>query len=222
MRQPRNMQSLEKSYAPRWSWRAVWAAASITILLYVGLPYLERLSSPGEPDQMVRPVTTVAPPTPLQPPPEPLPQERAQQPQAPELQTPPQRMVLPTAQLHLEAHVGDLAGDFVMGVAFNGDAIGDMIFEIGELDEAPRPVVQLRPQYPPQARLRQQEGYVTVEFIVNPDGSVDAPTVIDAEPSGIFDQAALRAVTRWRFSPGMRRGEAVTVRVRQRVEFRLQ
>lgn len=215
---------MEHGYVPRWSWRAVWTAGSVTLLLYIGLPYLERLSAPGETDTSIRAVTTVAPPVPLQPPPEPIAPERSEQPEPPVMQSPPQRMALPVANLHLQTGVGNIAGDFVVGFAVEdfGTSLEDMIFEMGDLDEPPRPVVQLRPQYPPQARLRQQEGYVTVEFVVNADGSVDAPTVIYAHPSDIFDQAALRAVARWRFSPGMRGGEAVAVRVRQRVEFRLQ
>ena len=221
---PEKRTSIEVGYTPRWSWRAVCMAGSVTLLLYIGLPYLERLSTPSEPDQMIRPITTVAAPVPLQPPPDPIPPESSEQPRPPELQAPQQRVSLPSANLHLQTGVGDVAGDFVVGFSVQdfGEPLDGIIFELGDLDEPPRPVVQLRPQYPPQARLRQQEGFVTVEFVVNTDGSVDSPTVIDAQPQDIFNQAALRAVVRWRFSPGMRGGEAVAVRVRQRVEFRLQ
>ena len=216
--------SVERGYAPRWSWRAAWTAGSVTLLLYVALPYLERLSTPPEPDRILRPVTTVAAPVPLPPPPEPVVDAQRQQQQPPALQVPPQRLSLPAANLQLQPGIGEIAGHFVMEfrVWDFEEPVDGMVFDLGDLDEPPRPIVQLRPQYPPQARLRQQEGYVTVEFVVNTDGSVDSPAVIDAQPRDTFDQAALRAVARWRFSPGMRGGEAVAVRVRQRVEFRLQ
>ena len=202
----------------------MWAAATLTLLLYIGLPYLERLTAPDESEQTVRPVSTVAPPPPTQPPPEPMEREQTEEPRAPELDRPQQRMQLPSANLQLQTGIDDVAGDIVVGFSTT-DFVGsmeDQIFSLGALDEPPRPVVSLRPQYPPQARLRQQEGYVNVEFVVNADGSVSDPVVVDAQPQDIFDQAAIQAVRRWRFSPGIREGEAVAVRVRQRVEFRLQ
>jgi protein TonB len=43
---------------------------------------------------------------------------------------------------------------------------------------------------------------VTVKFTVQTDGSVSNLSVTDAKPRrGIFDQAALRAVARWKFQP---------------------
>ncbi len=219
-----NPKTMEKAYAPTWSWRAVGTAAAVTILLYVGLPYLERLSTPARPALDIRPVTTVVPPVPLQPPPEPRPPESTERRQAPALQAPPRSLVLPPASLSLQVGVGEIAGDFRWGFRLDdfGGEVETLVFALGELDEPPRPIVQLRPQYPPQARLRQQEGFVTVEFIVNADGAVEDPIVMEATPPDLFDQAALRAVARWRFSPGIREGAAVAVRVRQRVEFRLQ
>ncbi|MFU8779493.1 MAG: energy transducer TonB [Kiritimatiellia bacterium] len=216
--------SMEKGFAPRWSWRAVWLALVLTIMLYMGLPYLERLSAPVRPVLEIRPVSTIAPPVPLQPPPEPIPSEVVERPRAPELPRMTQALALPPANLSLRMGIGDVGGDFDWGFALatlDGE-LDDMVFELGALDEPPRAIVQLRPQYPPQARLRQQEGYVTVAFIVNAEGAVEAPVVVEGQPADLFDQAALRAVARWRFSPGMREGAAVAVRVRQRVEFRLQ
>jgi periplasmic protein TonB len=216
--------AMEKGYRPHWSWRAVWLAAAITILLYMALPYLERLSTPEQSGLTLRQVTTVQPPVPVQPPPEPVPPEEARAPRPPELQPPLRTLSLPPANLGLQMGMGAINGDFAWGFAlqdFGGD-VAALVFELGELDEPPRPLVQLRPLYPPQARMRQIEGYVTVEFVVGTDGAVVDPVVTEAQPLEVFDQAALRAVARWRFSPGVRAGEAVAVRVRQRVEFRLQ
>jgi protein TonB len=63
-------------------------------------------------------------------------------------------------------------------------------------------VTRVEPQYPIQAAQQGLQGSVTVKFTVQPDGSVTDPSVIDAKPRrGIFDSAALRAVSRWKFKP---------------------
>ena len=45
--------------------------------------------------------------------------------------------------------------------------------------------------------------------------------VIEAEPEGVFDNAAIRAVSRWRFKPRIENGKAVAVRAEQMVTFKL-
>ena len=64
-------------------------------------------------------------------------------------------------------------------------------------------VERVDPKFPPQAiRDEIASGSVTVKFTVQTDGSVTNPTVIDAKPRrGIFDDAALRAVAKWKFQP---------------------
>lgn len=64
-------------------------------------------------------------------------------------------------------------------------------------------VERVDPKFPPQAiRDEITSGSVTVKFTVQTDGSVTNPTVTDAKPRrGIFDDAALRAVAKWKFQP---------------------
>src|SRR5690606_31412047 len=57
------------------------------------------------------------------------------------------------------------------------------------------------------------------EFTVTPAGTVENPRVVAAEPTGVFDQAALAAVSRWRYREDAARAPQV---VRERVEFRPQ
>lgn len=72
------------------------------------------------------------------------------------------------------------------------------------------PISQIPPEYPRRARMQGISGWVRLEFIVNPDGSVRDVTVVEAEPRrGIFDQEAVRALGRWRFHPQMQDGKAV-------------
>lgn len=63
-------------------------------------------------------------------------------------------------------------------------------------------VQRVEPKYPNQAALQGIQGAVTVRFTVETDGSVSGPVVTNAKPRrGIFDDAALRAVLRWKFKP---------------------
>lgn len=61
---------------------------------------------------------------------------------------------------------------------------------------------RVEPEYPKRALRDRIEGSVTVKFTVEPDGSVSDPVVTSAKPRrGIFDDAAMRAVLKWKFKP---------------------
>jgi len=63
-------------------------------------------------------------------------------------------------------------------------------------------VHRVAPRYPRRAFQRRIEGSVTLSFTVQPDGSVADPVVKTAKPRrGIFDEAAIRAVSQWKFKP---------------------
>ena len=75
-----------------------------------------------------------------------------------------------------------------------------------EGDPAPRraslrPVSRVTPDYPRQAYLDRDEGWVDIEFEVAPDGEVRSVRVVAAEPRRTFEKAALRAASDWRFTP---------------------
>lgn len=77
------------------------------------------------------------------------------------------------------------------------------------------------PQYPDAAKKRRTEGWVDLRFMVSAAGKVEDIEVLAAEPSGVFERAAERAVQRWTFKPAEQEGIAVPARVRTRVGFRL-
>ncbi len=83
------------------------------------------------------------------------------------------------------------------------------------------PIVRIEPQYPRDALVRGLEGWVRVEFTILEDGSVADVDVVDADPKGIFERNAIRAVMRWKFKPRIIDGTAVKRRGRQTIEFRL-
>ncbi len=65
------------------------------------------------------------------------------------------------------------------------------------------------PTYPAGLKASGTEGFVTVAYRVLVDGTVRDPEVIAAQPPGVFDDAALRAVATWQYRPAERGGVAV-------------
>jgi len=66
----------------------------------------------------------------------------------------------------------------------------------------PVPVSREAPSYPKGAEARGIEGSVTLKFNVDAGGNVVAPQVVDATPPGVFDAAAIEALTKWKYAPG--------------------
>lgn len=73
------------------------------------------------------------------------------------------------------------------------------VLQVGEIVLVER----VEPKFPSQAvREGISSGEVTVKFTVQPDGTVTDTSVIAAKPRrGIFDDAAMRAVLKWKFKP---------------------
>jgi TonB family protein len=77
------------------------------------------------------------------------------------------------------------------------------------------------PTFPVTARERGLSGWVDVQFVVKSDGLVSDVIITGAEPVGIFEQAAVDAVRKWRYKPAQRDGHAVDQRARLRMKFAL-
>lgn len=105
----------------------------------------------------------------------------------------------------------------ISGVPFKGTmGAGD----IGGFQEAV-PLVRIPPLYPPSALSRKLEGRVKIVFTVTEDGKVIDPVVIAAKPSGIFDQAALRAIRKWKFNKRLVDGNPVQWQSVQTIIFHM-
>jgi protein TonB len=72
------------------------------------------------------------------------------------------------------------------------------------------------------ARQRSIGGWVDLQFVVRTDGSVADISIVGAEPVGIFEQAAMEAVRKWRYRPVIRDGHPIDQRARLRMRFALQ
>lgn len=87
-------------------------------------------------------------------------------------------------------------------------ALGRMDLSAGS-DTDVIPLVRIAPEYPPRALRRGIEGWVQVQFTITPTGAVTDATVVAADPPGLFDEAAIRSILRWRYNPKVEGGVAV-------------
>ena len=88
--------------------------------------------------------------------------------------------------------------------------------------DADEPSLQIPPLYPPRAKRMGIEGKVTVEFTISTDGSVENAKIVDADPPKVFDQAVLRAIRRWKFSPRLVNKSPIERRARKQIVFKLE
>ncbi|MEO1334294.1 MAG: energy transducer TonB [Myxococcota bacterium] len=84
------------------------------------------------------------------------------------------------------------------------------------------PVVRVEPIYPRRAAEQFIEGWVVLQFDITTTGATSNVKVIDAQPKRIFDRAAARAVSKWKYRPKIIDGKAlVTKGIKVRLTFKL-
>jgi protein TonB len=94
------------------------------------------------------------------------------------------------------------------------------VYEPGSGVSAPRVLKEAKPAYPSDAVKAGIQGTVTLECVVQPDGTVGAVRVKKTLDPGL-DKEAIKAVKLWRFEPGRKDGAAVPVRVSLEMTFAL-
>jgi TonB family protein len=77
----------------------------------------------------------------------------------------------------------------------------------------------VEPEFPRRARDEGVQGWVDVRFLVTAEGKTAEIEVLDSQPGGTFDEAAVAAVERWRFKQRRVDGEAVPSRTGIRLRF---
>jgi protein TonB len=82
---------------------------------------------------------------------------------------------------------------------------------------APTPIKREAPEYPKGAEKRGIEGSVALKFGVDADGNVVSPQVVEATPPGVFDAAAIEALSKWKYEKG-----AATPDMQIKLSFKLQ
>jgi protein TonB len=78
------------------------------------------------------------------------------------------------------------------------------------------------PNYPALSKRNRESGTVLLLVKVDPDGSATAVTLHQSSGYDRLDQAAIQAVTRWRFVPGMRGQTAISATVIVPISFKQQ
>jgi len=101
-----------------------------------------------------------------------------------------------------------------------GTGVGGKPFDLSQLDQPPVAVFEARPEYPYDLRRDGITGWVNVDFIVDSKGSVRNAVAAYSTNHG-FDEAACRAVVKWKFRPGRKDGHPVYVHMQVPIIFRL-
>ena len=129
-----------------------------------------------------------------------------EEPPPPPKLTQPNRPNIDKASMSADLGVFDLAG-----LNLNAPVDGDTLA-----------IVRVLPRYPSRALSRGIEGWVLMEFAIDELGLAVNPVVMESEPPGIFDRAALSAVKRWKYRPMIEDGRPrMRPGVRQLISFEI-
>jgi TonB family protein len=93
-------------------------------------------------------------------------------------------------------------------------------FDAKQLDTPPVARFQKKPVYPMSQRASGMGGEVLVHFVVDTDGDVRNPVVVQSN-NPAFNQPAIDAVSAWRFKPGKVDGQVVNTRMMVPMVFHL-
>jgi len=102
--------------------------------------------------------------------------------------------------------------------------------ELEVVEETPAEVLQLdqpsylrnpAPPYPHQARRQGWEGTVVLRIYVQADGVPSSVEIVRSSGHSVLDDAALRTLRRWKFSPAKLAGQPVSATVEIPISFKL-
>ena len=104
----------------------------------------------------------------------------------------------------------------------SGGGTGGGVYQPGNGVSNPTLIKQVTPAYTSDAMRAKVQGSVWLECVVKPDGSVGDVKVIRSLDSTFgLDLEAMKAARQWRFRPGTRMGEPVSVLVIIQLDFTL-
>ena len=96
----------------------------------------------------------------------------------------------------------------------------DGVFAPGKGVTAPRAIYEPDPEYSEEARKAKYQGTVVLAIVVDPSGHPRDVRIARSLGMGL-DEKAIEAVQKWNFTPGVKDGVPVAVRVNIEVNFRL-
>ncbi|MEH6595852.1 MAG: energy transducer TonB [Colwellia polaris] len=147
-------------------------------------------------------------------------QKKERKPQKPPTpKEPPPQMQQPQMQ-QANPNTNAVSTSFTADVQTDSGLSGGLNLESADGDYLP--IVKVAPIYPRRAQSRGIEGYVIVEFTVTKNGSVRSPLVIESQPEGIFDRAAMDAALKFKYKPRVVDGVATEVAgVQNKISFEI-
>lgn len=174
-------------------------------------------------------LTTIEPPKPVEPP---KPKEEQEPPKTVERTQPRTVANRPQVNVNLPKLNIDVNPRLTTGFALDPSLIGEEIqappttsfsgvFGLDEVDVAPSILRSVQPEYPYSAKRKGETGVVEVKALVGADGNVQSVSVVSATPKGVFEDAVLVAVRKWKFKPGVKDGQNVPTWVVFPVRFEL-
>jgi TonB family protein len=89
----------------------------------------------------------------------------------------------------------------------------------GEMDTPPKQLSFVLPSYPQELVNANIAGRVSVQFYIEPDGTVSNATVLGSPPSEL-EAITLQAMMQWRFSPAMKDGKPIRMKAVQTFRFK--
>jgi TonB family protein len=100
-----------------------------------------------------------------------------------------------------------------------GTGIGPLI--AGSVDQPPEVIEGPKPPYTEEARKLRIEGIVAVQAVIRRDGTIDSFKITRGLGHGLDESVILTISTKWKFRPGMSKGQPVDVVVNIEVTFRI-
>jgi protein TonB len=202
---------------------AIIAAVGLTGVLFGFIPFAHRINKPERTLELRKAGAVDLPPQAEETPPPPQIAEE----KPPEAPPEPQLADAPPAQVPIGADLevavgsgGALAGFGEVRALTSAAPVQDETFGVADLEKRPEPVSQVAPAYPAELRKAKVEGVVTLVFVLDETGRVEDPRVENSTRPE-FEKPALDAIRKWRFSPGMREGQAVRTYLRIPMRFRV-
>ena len=214
--------SVYKKPNPRkHGWVAILLAIPMGLAIFIAVALMQIIATQQKPQQAVELADfTLPPPDPPfeedEPPPEP-----EDPPDPPEPEPEPPNLTLEQLDLALNPGMGgQWGGDFRLPtVDTSAQGLGTLdVFDLKDLDTKPRPTKRVSPVYPKSLQKAGISGRVILLFIVDANGKVANLKVESSTNSG-FNQAAIDAVKKWIFEPGIKDNRKVKTRVRLPMPF---
>jgi protein TonB len=88
-----------------------------------------------------------------------------------------------------------------------------------QLDVYPQPLDAIKLDYPESAASAKVDGRLLVLLLIDEFGMVNDASIVEAQPPGYFEDAALTVFRAARFSPAQKQGHAVKSRVLLQVKY---